>query len=140
MSPDSRRNYQSRTTVRYADLDAMGHVNYASYLSYCEDALNIMWADVLKECGLPFEPHTLGYVTAHADIDYLAPAFLGEMLETSVVVSKVGRRSFTTTYEVRSDTTAKLVVRVSTVQVISFPETSQHFPAVRQKLQTHLPK
>ena len=35
--------------VRFADTDAMGHVNNAKYLTYCESARIAYWTDVTGE-------------------------------------------------------------------------------------------
>ena len=41
--------HRVRITVRFADTDAMGHVNNAVYLTYCEIARIRYWTDVTGE-------------------------------------------------------------------------------------------
>ena len=65
--------------VRFADTDAMGHVNNAVYLTYCEIARIRYWTDVTGE---PIALGTEGaesLILAEARITYRAPVFHGEM-------------------------------------------------------------
>ena len=64
--------------VRFADTDAMGHVNNATYLTYCEIARIKYWTDVT---GVPIDHRTAGaesLILAEARITYRSPAFYGE--------------------------------------------------------------
>jgi acyl-CoA thioester hydrolase len=82
-------------TIRFADTDAMGHVNNAKYLTYCEIARIQYWTD------LTGEPISLGtesaesLILAEARITYRAPAFHGQIVEVQTRASRVGRSSFT---------------------------------------------
>jgi hypothetical protein len=54
-APDDPRDlsgpfhHHVEVTVRFADTDAMGHVNNAKYLTYCEIARIRYWTDVTGE-------------------------------------------------------------------------------------------
>jgi acyl-CoA thioester hydrolase len=82
-----------RDTVRFRDVDAMGHVNNAVYLTYLEDAriafLRPMGADVPE------------MILARAEIDFRAPLAEGDQLEIGVRPVRVGTKSFELQYEVR---------------------------------------
>lgn len=81
--------------VRFADTDAMGHVNNAVYLTYCEIARIRYWTDVTGE---PVHLGTLGaesLILAEARITYRAPAFHGEIVTAETRASRIGRTSFT---------------------------------------------
>ena len=43
--------HRREVDVRFADTDAMGHVNNAVYLTYCESARISYWTDVTGEPG-----------------------------------------------------------------------------------------
>ena len=81
--------------VRFADTDAMGHVNNAVYLTYCEIARIQYWTDIT------FEPVALGtegaesLILAEARITYRAPAFHGEVVTVETRAARIGRSSFT---------------------------------------------
>jgi len=81
--------------VRFADTDAMGHVNNAVYLTYCESARIAYWTDVTGE---PVRLGTEGaesLILAEARITYRAPAFHGETITVETRATRIGRSSFT---------------------------------------------
>ena len=81
--------------VRFADTDAMGHVNNAVYLTYCEVARIRYWTEVTGE---PIRLGTEGaesLILAEARITYRAPAFHGEVITVESRTVRVGRSSFT---------------------------------------------
>ena len=77
-------------SVRFADLDAMRHVNNATYLSYLEEARIAYFNDILK---LPANNLDFGAVVARIEINYIQPIVLGDELEISTRVSKLGNKS-----------------------------------------------
>jgi acyl-CoA thioester hydrolase len=82
-------------TVRFADTDAMGHVNNAVYLTYCEIARIRYWTDITGE---PVHLGTRGaesLILAEARITYRAPAFHGEIVTVETRATRIGRTSFT---------------------------------------------
>jgi acyl-CoA thioester hydrolase len=82
-------------TIRFADTDAMGHVNNAKYLTYCEIARIRYWTDVTGE---PIALGTEGaesLILAEARITYRAPAFHGEVATVQTRATRIGRSSFT---------------------------------------------
>ena len=81
--------------VRFADTDAMGHVNNAVYLTYCEIARIRYWTDITGE---PIALGTEGaesLILAEARIAYRAPAFHGEVVTVETRATRIGRSSFT---------------------------------------------
>ncbi len=77
-------------SVRFADLDAMRHVNNATYLSYLEEARIAYFNDILK---LPANNLDFGAVVARIEINYIQPIVLGDELEIFTRVSKLGNKS-----------------------------------------------
>jgi acyl-CoA thioester hydrolase len=81
--------------IRWGDMDAMGHVNNAKYLTYCEIARIRYWTDVTGE---PIALGTEGaesLILAEARITYRAPAFHGEIVTVETRATRIGRSSFT---------------------------------------------
>ena len=76
--------------VRFSDLDAMGHVNNATYLSYLEEARLAYYDHVLgiKTNGLNFNA-----VIARIEIDYLEQVRLGDNVEVYTRTSRIGNKS-----------------------------------------------
>lgn len=82
--------------VRFADTDAMGHVNNSNYLTYCEIARAAYYEAVT---GRPLPLGVLGaeegMILADVRVAYRAPAFYGETLAVETRVVRLGRASFT---------------------------------------------
>jgi acyl-CoA thioester hydrolase len=90
-----RFSHRVEIVVRFADTDAMGHVNNAVYLTYCEMARIRYWTDVTGE---PIALGTEGaesLILAEARITYRAPAFHGEIVVVESRATRIGRSSFT---------------------------------------------
>lgn len=81
--------------VRFADTDAMGHVNNATYLTYCEIA-RVAYYEAVTGDRLPLATHgaTEGMILAEMRITYRSPSFYGETLTVETRVVRVGRTSF----------------------------------------------
>jgi acyl-CoA thioester hydrolase len=80
--------------VRFADTDAMGHVNNAKYLTYCEMARIRYWTDVTGEPIAPGHEGAESLILAEARITYRAPVFHGERVTVETRATSIGRSSF----------------------------------------------
>jgi acyl-CoA thioester hydrolase len=81
--------------VRFADTDAMGHVNNAVYLTYCEMARIRYWTDVTGEPVASGHEGAESLILAEARITYRAPVFHGEIVTVETRATHIGRTSFT---------------------------------------------
>jgi acyl-CoA thioester hydrolase len=99
-TPDDPRDlpgdfsHRHEIQVRFADTDAMGHVNNAVYLTYCEIARITYWTEVTGE---PIRLGSTGaesLILAEARISYRAPAFHGETVTVETRATRIGRSSF----------------------------------------------
>jgi acyl-CoA thioester hydrolase len=104
--------YITTVEVAFRDLDAMGHVNNAVYLSYLENARIKYLVGLLELNGLGNMP----LIMAEAQISYKAPAFFGEQLTVGTGVSRFGVKSFDMLYRITGGD-GRLVVLAKTVQV-----------------------
>jgi acyl-CoA thioester hydrolase len=82
--------------VRFADTDAMGHVNNAAYLTYCEIA-RAAYYEAVTDRPLPLGVHGAeeGMILAEVRVTFRAPAFYGETLAVETRVVRIGGSSFT---------------------------------------------
>jgi acyl-CoA thioester hydrolase len=87
-------DFVHRETVRFRDVDAMGHVNNAVFLTYIEEA---RIAFLLR-----FDARVTDMIMARAEIDFRAPLRDGDEIEIGVRPAGVGTKSFELEYEVRS--------------------------------------
>jgi acyl-CoA thioester hydrolase len=81
--------------VRFADTDAMGHVNNAVYLTYCEMARIRYWTDITGEPVAAGHEGAESLILAEARITYRAPVFHSETVTVETRAAHIGRSSFT---------------------------------------------
>lgn len=87
---DRGKKFVTHLDVRFRDLDAMGHVNNAVYLTYLEQGrLNFVSSvfDISK-------PQDYFFIIAHISCDYLKPITLGDGLFLEMWVGEIGRKHF----------------------------------------------
>lgn len=80
----------TKIKVRFSDLDAMEHVNNATYLTYLEEARIKYFNDLFDR-----EEGNLDYkaVIGRIEIDYIFPIVLGDDIEVYTRISRLGNRS-----------------------------------------------
>lgn len=98
--------------VRFSDLDAMRHVNNASYLTYLEEARINYFNDLLN---LPNNNLAFGAVVARIEINYLKPLELGEKLKVFTRVSKIGFKSADLENLITTERNGKLIIAAEAV-------------------------
>jgi len=96
-----------RETVRFRDLDSLGHVNNAVYLTYLEQARVAFLSPRGAEVG--------SMILARVEIDFRAQVSLGETVEIALTPSRVGTKSFELAYELTVGD--RLVAEAKTVLV-----------------------
>lgn len=84
--------------VTFRDLDAMGHVNHAVYLTYMETA-RTRYLMTLWQLS---QPQDMPVILAEVSCTYHAPAHFGEHLTIGVAIVRFGRKSFDMVYDIRS--------------------------------------
>lgn len=81
--------------VRFADTDAMGHVNNAVYLTYCEAARIQYWTDVTGEPVAERHHGAESLILAEARITYRAQVFHTDVVTVESRATRIGTSSFT---------------------------------------------
>ncbi|HEV7134248.1 MAG TPA: thioesterase family protein [Gaiellaceae bacterium] len=97
-----------RETVRFSDLDGMGHVNNAVYSTYLEQA-RLAWFGTDTEMPLS------DVILARTEIDFRSPLAFGETVEIGVRPTRLGTKSFDLEYELWSG--GRLVAEARSVLV-----------------------
>jgi acyl-CoA thioester hydrolase len=87
-----------RDEVRFRDLDGMGHVNNAVFLTYMESA-RLAYFQSLGLGGNPLE----GMILARAEVDFRSPIALGEQVEVGSRTGRIGTKSFDLEQVVQAD-------------------------------------
>lgn len=109
-------------TVRFRDLDPMGHVNNAVYATYLEHARACYFHEVVGETLAATD-----MVLVHLDIDYRAPiAFEAGSAEVAMEIPRLGESSVPITYEIRAG--SGIAATAETVQVAIDRDTGTSMP------------
>ncbi len=81
--------------VRFADTDAMGHVNNAAYLTYAEIARAAYYeAATGEQMDLGVHGAIEGMILAELRMTYRSPAFFGEYVTVETRIERIGRTSY----------------------------------------------
>jgi acyl-CoA thioester hydrolase len=86
-------SFVHQETVRFRDLDALGHLNNAVYSTFLEQA-RLAYLE-------PQGARVRSMILARLEIDFRSPVELGETVEISVTPSRVGSKSFDLDYVLR---------------------------------------
>ena len=86
-----------RERVRFRDLDAMGHVNNAVFLTYIESARFAY----LEHLGAAAGVDDMPIIVARIEIDFRAPVSLRDEIEIAVHATRFGDKSFDLDYVLR---------------------------------------
>jgi acyl-CoA thioester hydrolase len=86
-------NHKFPIQIRFKDIDKMGHVNNANYLTYIEIARVNYFEDV---AGTDRKwSQQVGIILARIEIDYKAPVFLHDTISVYTRCSRIGTKSLT---------------------------------------------
>lgn len=106
--------YQHKAFVRWDDLDAMGHVNNAKYLTLAQEA-RFEWS-FMQHHSKGEIPGLMEMVVAKAEVDFFKAINLGGIfVDVELWVEKIGNSSFVMVYEIKNG--EDLCARIKTVQV-----------------------
>ena len=105
--------FSHRLDVRFRDCDSRAHVNNAVFHTYLEESRLALWRHLFGSGGMPGG----GTILARVEMDYLAPAFVNDLLDVRVGLAAIGRSSVTLTYEVVNVRTEQRLVTAKTVIV-----------------------
>jgi acyl-CoA thioester hydrolase len=81
--------FEHQVSLRWRDVDALGHVNHAVFLTYLEEGRDAFYVQALGR-----DPH---YVVARVEIDFRAEVrYADRQLRVRIEVERVGTTSLTT--------------------------------------------
>lgn len=99
-TPNMTTNLRYPIQIRFCDIDSLGHVNNAHYLSYFEMA---RVAFMNEHIGKNWDWINQGMVLKQNMVDYLAPVYLNESVEIEIVPKSCGNTSFVLDYLLFAD-------------------------------------
>jgi acyl-CoA thioester hydrolase len=126
--------YTTPITVRFSDLDIMGHVNNAVYFSYSEHArLEFFEYLGVTKGGFP------SVLLARVVCNHHLPVLYGQMVEVQTWVSQIGNKSFGVKHHLLADKQHAATLETVLVWYDHAQKASQSIPqAAREKLKTQM--
>jgi acyl-CoA thioester hydrolase len=93
------------------DIDEQNHVNNTVYLRWVQDVATAHWRAV----ATPKAQETIGWVVLRHEIDYKAPATLGDEVVLRTLVGKATRLTFERFTEIRRNHDGRLLSEARTL-------------------------
>ncbi len=105
----------NKTTVqmRYGDLDALGHVNNANFLTYMELGRTTFFKEILHG----FKTSKVNFVVNHAELDFKSPILFQDSPVVSTWISHVGKTSCVFSHVITQKDSEKIFATGKTVVV-----------------------
>jgi acyl-CoA thioester hydrolase len=101
-------------TVRFRDIDAMGHVNNAVFFTYFEEGRKVF----LQSLFDIVRPEDYNFILANISCDFLKPVKIGDPVILELWVGETGRKRFDLKYRiVNRDDASIIYAKARSVQV-----------------------
>ena len=92
-------------TIRFRDIDSMGHVNNAVYFTYFEEGRK----EFLRSLFNIVNPDEYTFILAHIRCDYLKPIRIGDPISLHLWVGETGQKKFDLLYAIVNRDDASIV-------------------------------
>ena len=86
-------HFKIQIPLRFSDIDAFGHVNNATYLTYFEIARSAYLEEIIE-----WDWKSLGIIIRKSVVEYIKPIMLTDKVFAYVRTSKIGNSSFELEY------------------------------------------
>lgn len=113
-------NFKHKTEIqiRFKDIDLMGHVNNANYLTYLEYA-RVKYFDDVADTEINWNEN--GLILAKATIDYKLPISLKDKVFIYTRCSRIGTKSFELSYQiVKEEKNTEIVLAEGTTVLVCY--------------------
>ena len=123
--PELPTLYENR--VRFAETDLQGIVFYGTFFTYQDEAVN----EFVRRIDFPYDRmQEHGFTThiVHANMDYLAPARFGDVIENRLRVARIGRSSLAFAHEAHRQDDGNVLAEGSVTHVTVDLETDDPIP------------
>jgi len=105
--------FRTEEKVRFSDIDGMGHVNNAIFMTYMETARTEYYMALTGNRKL----EEMGFILAQICCDFESPLFLGETVLVEVWPTRIGNTSFGLAYRLTEKGSGRLIAQGESVQV-----------------------
>jgi len=96
-------SFQTKRRIEFADTDMAGIVHFANFFRFMEAAEQEFLRSRGLSVSMDWNGEAIGFPRVSATCDYFKPAQFEDLLNVSVRVEKVGRKSVTYTIEFHRD-------------------------------------
>lgn len=101
-------------SVRFRDIDAMGHVNNSVYFTYFEEGRKEFYHTLIGISGI----EDIDFILAHIQCDFHKPITINDPLAVRLWINDVGKKRFNFEYElINRDDDSIIYARGHSVQV-----------------------
>lgn len=125
-------------SVRFRDIDSMGHVNNAVFFTYFEEGRKTFFQKISEGADFPLFP----FILARIGCDFVRPIMLDSQVTLEMSVKDIGNKSFVLAYRLEDTTDSSITYATGeSVQVCYDYEANQSMtvPAgLKQKLSEYL--
>ncbi|HRV34785.1 MAG TPA: thioesterase family protein [Desulfomonilia bacterium] len=83
-------------TIRFRDIDSMGHVNNAVFFTYFEEGRK----EFLHTLFNIVNPDEYNFILAHIECDYLKPVRISDPISLHLWVGETGQKKFDLVYKI----------------------------------------
>lgn len=105
---------QTKLQIRFNDIDLAGHVHNGVYLSYFEQGRLEFFKHLANR---DWDWKKYGLILARNEVDYLKPIKLHDNIVVHVSSEEVGTKSFTLSYQIKSEDGNVLYAKGKSVMV-----------------------
>lgn len=116
-APDTSSLYTLTLNVRWSDMDALGHINNATYFTYCEQA-RVEWLSSLDNGAGLRAGASVGPVVVNCMLNYHRAVVAPATLDIRMQGGPPGRSSFETFYEVRDHADPDIIYASGSAKVV----------------------
>lgn len=92
-------SFRTSRRIEFCDTDMAGIVHFANFFRFMESAEVEFLRDRGLSVKLDWEGQTIGFPRVSARCDYLKPARFEDVLEVTVAIDNIGRKSVTYAFE-----------------------------------------
>lgn len=106
--------YKTPIPTRFSDMDLYGHANNAIFLTYFEQARSNYWNEIIH-----WNWDEMGIILAKAEVEFISPVVLTDVLYAYVRTSRVGNSSFDIDYVLVAENNHNQILKAKgkTIQV-----------------------
>lgn len=95
--------FETTRVLHFSDCDPAGIAYYPRYFDKLNSVVEDWWASMGIPWKVLFLERRIGLPTVRFEVDFRAPAFLGDSLVFSLAVARIGQRSVDLDHTVRRD-------------------------------------